>query len=268
MVTPVGPYLVGSATQEEIRLSRSPLVRVLCQIRWPVFASLPADFTDIAASLGKSLSSEYPVISDEREMTVTVSPEGVMQTPGDKVLRFSKVDSSWRVSFGEGFIALETSAYQSRDDFVERLRLLLSSLADVVSVPAWSRIGYRYANRIIDQPDLEALGSYFDPAILGGHSVPIAEGNELVHSVTESVYRVGAESLLVRSAHLGPNLVLDPSLTPVAVSSWTLDLDAFEEGELREWEEQAVLEKVNRLSALAYDYFRHIVKQPFMDRFE
>ncbi len=263
-----GLFVTGSELHSELRLEQSPLVRVLCQLRWPDYAQLRNQLDGVAQELSIRLSESYPLISSEPEFSVTLTPAGLTQGAGNTVYRFADVEGRWRVSFGTGFISLETSQYTSRSDFAQRFGKLLESLSAATQVPAWNRLGYRYTNRLTEPRDLEKLSDYFTDPVLGGHLLPLNDGVRLVQNLTESVYRLQNENLLVRSARLDANQLIDPSLPPVGVESWTLDIDAFEETSPLRFDSGAIVQKLERLSSIGYQYFRAITTEEFVTRFK
>lgn len=262
-------YVTGGEPHGVLRLSRSPLIRVLTQVRWPEFEPLKSDLAEIAQSLGKRLASVYPLVVEEPELAITLTPAGLSQSAGDVIHRYTDVEGLWRVSFAKGFLSLETGKYEDRSDFLSRLAAVLSALTESVQVPAWNRIGYRYTNRITGAEDLDSLQEYFAQPVLGGQLLTLNDGVRLVHSVTESVYRLERnESLLVRSARLGPHQSVDPSLPPSELDSWTFDIDAFDDGPAQTFSPEVVLERVNRLSSIGYQYFREVTTDAFIQRFK
>lgn len=129
-------------------------------------------------------------------------------------MRFFSGDEKWSLSVGLNFLALESTDYTNHNDFVDRLLAGLDAVTECAAIPRFSRIGYRYTNRIVGQADLSLLEKHFVPAVLGGH-LASPENADLVHSMTESVYRVEPSFLLVRSARLGAGQPIDPTLSPV-----------------------------------------------------
>ena len=181
-------------------------------------------------------------------------------------MRFFSGDEKWSLSVGLNFLALESTDYTNHNDFVDRLLAGLDAVTECAAIPRFSRIGYRYTNRIVGQADLSLLEKHFVPAVLGGH-LASPENADLVHSMTESVYRVEPSFLLVRSARLGAGQPIDPTLSPVDEPSWILDLDAYEEGRL-DSARATVQSELNRLSGIASNHFRTVVTDRFYERYD
>lgn len=249
-----------------LELSKSPLVRVLCQIRWPELAAF--DAAAVSSDLGKLISSSYPLLSKDQEQGITVSPNGAVQTMSGQTFRYSSVDGSWRVGLGATFLAIETSKYSNHGEFLARLVDLVGSLLTVSSIPVYDRIGYRYTNRLSDVADLESLTDYFDPSVLGG-LVLQNQTFSLMHSISESLFRVDdGAMLLVRSAWLKNGGTVDPTLPHVEGDSWVLDLDAFDETAYVSFSPESVSTRASQLAKVAYTHFAAAIKDPFIERFK
>lgn len=255
----------GAEQGSQARLSQSPLVRVLAQVRWPELGGFNVDA--VASLVGVGLAGDYPLVAKQIENQVILTPDGVHQEATGVIHRFTSVDEAWTVSLGKTFLGLETVTYRDHEDFVERLKNILEILAGAASIPKWSRVGYRYTNRLIGD-DLKSLGEYFDPMVLGG--LPAASGGvELVHSISESLYRIDNALLLTRSARLGPGASIDPTLPPVEGDSWVLDLDAFEEAtSVHLFTPEAVATRADELSRVAHQHFKSVIKPAFTERFK
>lgn len=242
-------------------LSRAPLARVLLQVRWPELAAF--DMAAASTSLRAALGTKYPVFAREAELQVTFGPNGPSQSESGFVDRFSTAMDDWRVSLGRNFIAVETSEYNGHEDFLEKSREVLMALDGTGQIPAISRIGYRYTNRLVGKDDLQSLRDWFDASVLGGIG-QVSEENELVHSLTESVYRFDSFFMLVRSARIAPNESIDPSIPPVSDSSWVLDIDSYEESRAQ-FDVDRILERAAVLSKAGSGQFRSAATEEFLE---
>ncbi|WP_166827569.1 TIGR04255 family protein [Brevibacterium limosum] len=246
-------------------LKNPPLARVLAQVRWPDLTSF--DLQRVTSRISENLGVAYPFIREESEVEVVVTQSGVAeQKSRGRIARFFSGDEKWSISVGRNFMALESTDYTNHDDFVDRLLDGLSAVHDGVTIPRFSRIGYRYTNRIVGKADLDLLEAHFVPAVLGGHTASPANA-DLVHSMTESVYRVELAYLLVRSARLGAGQSIEPTLPPVDEPSWILDLDAYEEGHLVVNRDE-VRKKLIHLSGIASNHFSDVVTSQFYERYD
>lgn len=259
MTSPFDP-----APVDEVPLPRAPLVRVLCQVRWPPLSSIRTNLDAFADQLGQLLSDVYPIINHEREVQLTISPEGVTQQPGGKIYRLESADSEWKISLGESFIALETTDYTSRQDFCNRLARVIVELQKIVTVPYVVRIGFRYTNRISEEEEqYSRIDKLIDFSVLGGRPIPLAGNAKRLHSLSEAVYQVDDTQLLVRSANLPAGATMDTGIKASASQSWVLDLDAFTEGRV-EFDPKQVVSRIQDLSRVAYKFFRWITNEDFL----
>lgn len=244
-------------------LSNAPLARVLVQVRWPELTNFRLD--DVVTAMGRALSDEYPLKRRDAELQIVFTPAGPQQEANGFVHRFTSAMEDWSVSVGQAFLAIETSNYKGHDDLVSRLRTALSALAESSQIPVINRIGYRYTNRITGAEDLSKLSERFAPSVLGGFG-DAPTGSELVHSITESVYRLDSTHLLVRSAQVGPNESIDPTLQPVPEKSWILDLDAYDEGR-RKFDVDDISSLATHLSSIASTQFNTVTTDKFLERY-
>lgn len=245
-------------------LSDAPLVRVLCQVRWPQLANFNLDETTQA--LARSLGGTYPLMSRQNEIQVVITPTGARQEPSGYVSRFATADEDSIVSVGSTFLALETTIYKGHADFVEHIRKALGALVESASIPHWNRLGYRYTNRIVGKTDLSRLEERFHPRVLGG-ATSSPPSHQLMHSITESVYRADSAFVLVRSAWVGPGKSIDPTLASVDENSWVLDIDAYYEAKSSSFIPDDIAAKAIELSSIAHEQFSSVVTDKFYERY-
>jgi uncharacterized protein (TIGR04255 family) len=257
----------GDQEVTEVPLKDAPLVRVLSQLRFPRLAALAVG-DETANAFASAVASDYPIFDEQREMAVTITPEGVTQAPGAaRVWKLRQGDETWQISFGDSFLALDTSAYVSREEFRDRVVDAWQRFIEVVRPPFIERIGVRYINRIADPATIDDLPHLVRQDALGGLTVALDGGVKLSHSMHEALYHFDDRNgLHARWGVLPPNAVLDPAVPPVPGSSWVLDLDAFETGR-NDVAPEHVASQVERLAERAYRYFRWVVTPTFLARF-
>lgn len=260
-----GPF--GDEQIAEVPLAAAPLVRVLSQIRFPRLAVL-ATGEETANAFAAVMGSDYPILTEQREVAVTITPEGVTQAPGTaRVWQLRSADEQWQVSFGDSFLAVDTAAYLSREDFAVRVVDAWRRFVEVVRPPFVERVGVRYINRVVDPTTLADLPALIRAEALGGVTVALAGGVRLSHSMHEALYHVDElNGLQARWGVLPPGAVIDPTLSPTPESSWVLDLDAFRLGRC-EVDPDEVSQHVQQLAERAYRYFRWVVTPEFLTRF-
>lgn len=254
----------STATRIGHRLSRAPLARVLCQVRWPLLSKFDLDLT--ADELSRAIGDAFPLRDAQQELQFTLGPSGVSQQSIGTIHRFQSADRGWTVSLGSQFLSLETTRYDGHADFIQRLGVAMTALTHAASIPFLIRVGYRYTNRLTGSADLDRLGAFFVEGVLGG----LAQGDtsQLLRTVTESVYSSeGSDYLLVRSALLEPQMALEPTLPPAEEKSWILDLDSFRE-DPDGLPVEALPEVATQLSATATGHFWSVIKDDFIERFK
>jgi uncharacterized protein (TIGR04255 family) len=249
---------------EEIQLSSAPLILVICQMRWPQVTAMAGDIGDIATKLGKAIAHNYPLSSQHKEVQFQLSPQGVTQTQGDDIYEWTSADGDWSILVSQRYLALQTKKYTNRRDFFNRMEEGLSNLLSIVAIPVVERIGFRYTNRISNPEDLERLSDLVKAPVLG--SSQFGDGVEMIHTLTEAVYKIDESQLRVRSAQLPRGGTIDPAIQPVDAKSWLLDLDASSEARIP-LEGSQTIAKAQELSSLAYAYFRWAVKPEFINHF-
>jgi len=263
----------GDEEVEEVALPDAPLARVVAQIRYRRLSVLATD-NGGANAVAAALRQAYPLLNEAQEVAVTITPEGVSQAPGGgRLWQLRSVDLNWQVSFGPEFVSLDTSTYTGREDFMARLKTVLTCFADTIAPPFAERIGVRYINRI-ENVDVDELKELVRPEVLGGLAVPMRTVT-LTHSLSEALYNlrpdilpggVVMDGLQARWGVLPPGAVLDPTLPPVPTPSWVLDLDSFRVGKA-DIAADAIADEVRNLAERAYRYFRWVVTPAFLTRF-
>lgn len=245
-------------------LSRAPLARVLCQIRWNQLSKF--ELNDVADHVAQIIGDDYPLRDAQQELEFVVSPSGVTQQTAGTIHRFQTADRAWTISLGQQFLAVDTTKYEGHEDFVKRLMSAFSALTRTVTIPFLTRVGYRYVNQLAEATDVESLRDMFVEGVLGG----LAQGDarELRRTVSESVYSAdGSNFLLVRSALLEPRMVLEPTLPPVDGKSWILDLDSYRE-DAKGIPLEGLAQLATDLSERAAKHFRSVITNEFTRRFE
>jgi uncharacterized protein (TIGR04255 family) len=126
------------------------------------------------------------------------------------------------------------------------------------------RMGYRYTNRVPGEIDIRPL---IRAEVRGGDAVvPPRPGVEVVQSVSETLFKVGADTLLARWAQLPGGVTIDPTLPPLSTESWLLDLDAYNE-ETIPFVAADIATSAFRLAGRGYTSFRWSVPEKFLEVF-
>jgi len=202
-----------------------------------------------------------------QEVSYAITPEGIQPTAGGMVYQWQSIDSRWHVSFGRRFISLFCTQYEDYEEFSQRLSTVVDALAKAIRVPLVERVGIRYVNRISDPRLVDNLLAYVRPEVLG-YSALIAEFPEvrLVSSANQAKYAVGDLALQVRTGVVPPGETVDPSVRPLEVESWVMDLDAAAEN-VTPFDADGIVAQASKLSDVAYDFFKLVTTEGFVREF-
>jgi uncharacterized protein (TIGR04255 family) len=247
---------------KEVPLHNAPLVRVIGQARFPLIAALGQQ--DSIAPFQAAIGTEYPVLRREQTQGLVIGPVGIAQSPQQIAWRFHSRDEHWRVSVAADFIALETTEYVSRKDFLRRLEAVLQA-ADLHIKPSQiDRLGLRYIDRITGDA-LTDIGSLVRPEIRGITGSEVS--GHIQHALSEAIFNLAENQIAARWGHLPPNATVDPAaVEPVAVASWILDLDMFSTVPFP-FEVENTLEKAGDFAERIYALFRWAVTEEFLIRY-
>lgn len=269
--TGIAPYVVNVAAildpfsargPSEVPLERSPLVRVIAQLRFPAIVSLGSP--EFIGPFQESIRQRYPILRKEQSTGVMIGPGGVLaQQPDGVVCRFQDKANVWRVSLAQDFIALESDAYKNRDDFLGRFEEIVVALDQLARMPVYDRLGVRYINRV-SGPELEKLSALVRPEVVG---LAATDAVGLNHTLTESVFIKADMALTARWGRLPPEVTTDPaSLSPIPGPSWLLDLDMFRAGQ-RDFDTGSILEDGRMFATTIHDFFRWCVTDDFLEAY-
>lgn len=245
---------------DEILLAEPPLVSVVAQLRFPPIASIASD--TFVGPFQEAIRADYPVLRQEHEVRFAFTQAGATSEQAGVVWRFTDVDGRWAASLASSFLALETSSYVDRDDFVVRWRALLDALAATIAPATFDRFGLRYVDRVLldDVGGSDALATLVRPEVSGVATCEFGVGGELVHSITDAEFKVGGDVLHGRWGVLPPNAQLLPLRDdPVDQPTWLLDLDMYTE-QATAFEPDSVAGLTSEFADRIYRFFRWAVE--------
>lgn len=248
---------------EEVPLKDAPLILVIAQVRFPPILSI--EKKDFVGSFQEAIREKYPILQPEQTQTFVLGPQGVVQPTLQLTWRFIDTADSWRVSLAPNFMALETTAYSSRGDFLERLEHLLIAFEQSFNPQIIERFGLRYIDRLIGQ-NLQDISSLVKPEIAG---LMTAEFIEDIHqTVNESLFVIpnGGEEIIARWGLLPGGVTFTPDIEPVPESSWMLDID-MSLSKNREFSIKELMSEGRCFAERIYTFFRWAVKDDFLRRF-
>lgn len=254
MPTDINP-LVGPAPAE-VPLSRSPLVRVVAQVRFPMIASI--EKADFIAPFQEAVRSAYPTLRPEQSHSVALGAQGVLDARASTMWRFHDASGAWRLTLTQTFLALETQAYLSRQDFLARWGDALAALAAHIDPKIIERLGVRYINRL-SEAQLQELPNLVRPEVCGVLSTPLA--SQAQHAITEVNFELPNEAghVMARWGRIPAGSTVDPGAIEARdTPGWLLDIDAFQTT-TRELDVQAPLAQSEAFCARIYAVFRWMV---------
>lgn len=248
---------------KEVPLPRAPLIRVLAQIAFPPIYAIQEPPT--IAPFQERIRSIYPLVEKNlvQHLDLTDStPTGVRR---DTIWRFFDADRHWRVSLAPAFLALEAGRYTSRRDFVDRLSLLLTALAETLNPQIVLRVGLRYVDRIQDG-DFDKLANLVKPDFLAPFRTPFAHAAE--HVLTEALLRTAENAtIMARWGTLPAGSTTDPdTIEPIGAPSYILDLDMFSIAQ-RRLDPAALKITVEQFAERIYAVFRFVVTDAFLTNY-
>ncbi len=217
------PPLTGGSPPE-VPLAQSPLVRVIAQVLFPPSFAIRQK-GDKMADFQEALRADYSLLREEHVQRLVVESEGYPRIEKDVVWRFYDRTRHWRVSLGDGFVALDTDKYTSRTDFLHRLGILLTAVEETFDPQVALRVGLRYVDQMAGEI-LDDLGRLMRPEVVGVATAPL--GGVAQQLLTEALLPVEEGLLQARWGLLPANATVDPNLLePTGERSWIIDLDMF-----------------------------------------
>lgn len=242
--------------------ARSPLVEVICQLRFPAILSIgandPVDFQE-------AIRQEFPRFNKVKErpapkMTMVDGAPKMVQPDPITNYTFVSEDGLWKLNLTQNFIALSTLAYQRWEDFAIRLDQALAQFIQIYQPAFFERIGLRYVNAV-SRKALGLEGQLWDDLIqsqyIGILGEPDVEESEIVKCALDvETPLVGGYRMKL---HAGPGLVganNPQNANQPKETRFILDGDFSASGQLNA---EAVPEKLEKMHRFAVCLFRGAV---------
>jgi uncharacterized protein (TIGR04255 family) len=249
----------------EVPLPRAPLARVIAQVRFPEILSIRNP--DKVAGLQEELRAAYPILSQDQVANMVLGPQGLSapRLEESKIWRFadSAVELSWRVSLGTNYVALETGAYRSRADFLDRLAVVLQAVERHFKPAQTQRLGVRHVNRLTGEAAQQVV-RLIKPNALGILADTDGLGASVLHFLSEAQLLTEEGQLMSRWGVLPPNGTYDPeSLPPLPEQSWVMDFDMSNETP-HPFESAEIITSATQFAERVYSVFRAMVTDEFL----
>lgn len=248
---------------KEVPLKKAPLVRVIAQVRFPLITSIENQI--FIGSFQEAIRNKYPILQPEQTRSFVLASQGIMQTE-QVTWRFVNAEGNWRVSLAPEFIALETTAYTSRSDFLSRLKYILTALNEHIKPNIVQRFGIRYIDRLVGQ-SVKDISKLVRPEIAGITALEFAE--HIDQSLTESWFTMPEREdlIIARWGLVPPNTTFDPNaIEPLNEHSWILDLD-MSLTKQRDFNVDALMIEGQGFTEKIYTFFRWAVTADFLIHF-
>jgi len=248
----------------EVPLPHAPLVSVIAQVHFPTLLSVRNP--DRIAPFQEAIRDQYPHL---QQHTIMVVSGGVANAASESAAvihwRFADeaVGFKWRVSLSQDFVSLETRAYESRQDFMERLETILQTLGETLGPTHMMRFGMRYIDQIKGEP-LARIDTLLRKEVLG--VVPCA-GPDARQVITEFAAPAEPSELLARWGRLPAKMTVEPNLLPmIDEDSWLIDLDVSRAGQVP-FDANGIVETARSAAERVYAVFRWMVTEEFLKEY-
>lgn len=130
--------------EERCLYHKSPLIEVICQLRFPTILSIdnqdPYRFQEM-------IRADYPQYAKRTENLPPKNVNG-KQVPQGTVQNYQFVErlGHWKVNLTQNFISLSTNQYTRWEDFANRLDKILAAFIQMYSPAYFERVGLRFVN--------------------------------------------------------------------------------------------------------------------------
>jgi uncharacterized protein (TIGR04255 family) len=195
-----------------------------------------------------------------------MTPQGMAATPSSTIWKFHAPQDMWYVALGREFIALETTVYTSRNDFLQRLEVILDALQATINPRVVDRLGLRYIDRIIDIKPAD-LTELIRPEVAGIVTADFIHQAQYALSETLFTLPDSMDQMLARWGLIPPHGTIDPTaIEPIDVPSWILDLDMFLSAQ-HDFDVSTLIGNTRRFAERTYTFFRWTVTDAFLRRY-
>ncbi|MDJ0579538.1 TIGR04255 family protein [Crocosphaera sp.] len=253
-------------TPSEVHLTNAPLVRVLGQVRFSQILSV--ENKEFVAQFQEAIRAKYPNLQQQRnhQFTFDNQRKELIPSQSDVIWWFTDINNDWRVSLSSNFIALDTVSYISRQDFLERMKEILTAVSEYIKPNLVERIGIRYIDRLTGD-NVKNISNLVIPELTNISTSIFKE--HILQTYNESLFQLPNtnEKLLARWGLIPSNSTFDPNtIEPIDEPSWILDLD-MSISENQEFKVEKILDYTKRFSERIYTFFRWSVTDEFLSHF-
>lgn len=242
----------------EVPLAHAPLTRVIAQVRFPELLSIGQE--GFVAPFQKDIEDIYPILRQEPISPAIQVGSQIIQAPRI-AWRFYDESTHWRATLTSDFLALETTRYESRTDFLHRLEVLTNALITHMRPKLIDRLGIRYIDRLSGDA-VQKISTLFRPEVSGVCGTDLNKYTRL--TMTESLLELPQEQIITRWGYVPEGGTYDlAGVEPRPETTWVLDLDMFSSGPIG-IDAETVRAKAQSYSERLYSIFRWAVTEEFL----
>jgi uncharacterized protein (TIGR04255 family) len=254
-----------------LRLSRSPLVYVVAQVRISAVIAIDKYIPDIQEQLRHR---GFPRFKREQVRHLRLDFGAEPKFNISERFEFLNKDQTTGLILAPDFVALHGSQYQNFENFKEMLGSGLEIIHRALQIGLTERIGIRYVD-LVRVREGEALGDYLQPGLLGLDPTTMGVRSSLSRFEFVGLTEVG--KLIVRCSTAQGEEFLPPDLEPTSLkfditpepneSRYILDFDHSSEGaEASDFSIKGVLDSMQQLHNNLDLAFRHAVTEQALTR--
>lgn len=192
-------------TLPPLKLSKSPLVLVLCQVRFAPIMAMREYFPRIQDKLRLN---GYPLAKNAIIQEAVFTPAGAASVKRER-WQVQNKEASRSVVVTENFVVFQTTAYSVFEDFVRELNLAVEILASEVNQLLIERVGLRYVDLVRSRGE-ESWADFVQPGLQGLKSETFLDGTQ--SQLYQSVANTSAGTMIVRLFQNREGQVLPPDL--------------------------------------------------------
>ena len=250
-----------------VQFRKAPLRLVIGQVRFTIMPRF--EQKAFIAGFQEAVRAQYPRVSREASVTYQLSTVGINPSPGETLWRFSSRDNRWAVVVGESAITLESRAYSSMSDFLDRFSQILKVANETLEVTDRLRLGLRYINEI-RYPYAENFAQWttlFNPEFAGFEASSLLDG-QVDHTLQEIQINRSDGILSIRHGLLNGAIVAPlPQEKPGSGQFYLLDLDYYDMTE-SDLDISAIIKQMQDYNDIMYRFFRWTLSETLYNYLE
>jgi len=246
-----------------VRLARSPLTEVICQLRFPPILRIAQDSP---AQFQERVRARFP--DYQVQLPLLVGPVAAMVEGGNieakpRLHRFETSPAGTYVVLAPDFVAMGTTSYGRWEQFSEQLGFVIDAFRATYEPADGTRLGLRYRNLIT--PALVGRSTLQEVRLLLNDALRTAQLSDVLddplRTLCEVRARVGGDASAPEFLTLRSELVNTPDASP----GCSLDFDYYCEGRIAS---DTILGRCARYHERIYRAFRWTLAPDALAAFE